>query len=134
MPFQSIFINAFQNDIENSHLWQQTAAALQANKFIQVTFFLREMFSRWFTGVCVFVCVCMCRYLAIDTFLHSHWVSFLCSHFLAEKMNWINKGRRSRSFGNENKRRWLVSLHITHCISLSEILSCLVSLLVENAC
>ncbi|XP_077189051.1 rho GTPase-activating protein 29 isoform X2 [Paroedura picta] len=35
MPFQSIFVNAFQNDIENSHLWQQTAAALQANKFVQ---------------------------------------------------------------------------------------------------
>lgn len=36
MPFQSIFINAFQNDIENSQLWQQTAAALQSNKFVQV--------------------------------------------------------------------------------------------------
>ncbi|XP_072854075.2 rho GTPase-activating protein 29 isoform X1 [Pogona vitticeps] len=35
MPFQSIFINAFQNDIENSQLWQQTAAALQTNKFVQ---------------------------------------------------------------------------------------------------
>ncbi|KAM6455073.1 rho GTPase-activating protein 29 isoform 2-T3 [Liasis olivaceus] len=35
MPFQSIFINAFQNDIENSQLWQQTAAALQTNKFLQ---------------------------------------------------------------------------------------------------
>ncbi|XP_054835702.1 rho GTPase-activating protein 29 [Eublepharis macularius] len=35
MPFQSIFISAFQNDIENSQLWQQTAAALQANKFVQ---------------------------------------------------------------------------------------------------
>uniref|UniRef100_A0ACB8F3E4 Uncharacterized protein n=1 Tax=Sphaerodactylus townsendi TaxID=933632 RepID=A0ACB8F3E4_9SAUR len=35
MPFQTIFINAFQNDIENSQLWQQTAAALQANKFVQ---------------------------------------------------------------------------------------------------
>ncbi|XP_064284264.1 rho GTPase-activating protein 29 isoform X3 [Passer domesticus] len=35
MPFQSIFINAFQNDIENSQLWQQTAAALQSNKFVQ---------------------------------------------------------------------------------------------------
>ncbi|KAM9280115.1 rho GTPase-activating protein 29 [Cariama cristata] len=35
MPFQSIFINAFQNDIENNHLWQQTAAALQSNKFVQ---------------------------------------------------------------------------------------------------
>lgn len=55
MPFQSIFINAFQNDIENSHLWQQTAAALQANKFIQVTFFLREMFSRCSLG---YVCAC----------------------------------------------------------------------------
>lgn len=38
MPFQSIFINAFQNDIENSQLWQQTAAALQSNKFVQVCF------------------------------------------------------------------------------------------------
>ncbi|XP_013929885.1 PREDICTED: rho GTPase-activating protein 29 isoform X3 [Thamnophis sirtalis] len=35
MPFQSIFINAFQNDIENSLLWQQTAVALQTNKFLQ---------------------------------------------------------------------------------------------------
>nr|XP_056700287.1 rho GTPase-activating protein 29 [Euleptes europaea] len=35
MPFQAIFINAFQNDIENSQLWQQTAAALQANRFVQ---------------------------------------------------------------------------------------------------
>ncbi|XP_066048518.1 rho GTPase-activating protein 29 isoform X1 [Chamaea fasciata] len=35
MPFQSIFINAFQNEIENSQLWQQTAAALQSNKFVQ---------------------------------------------------------------------------------------------------
>uniref|UniRef100_A0A8C3HWX1 Rho GTPase-activating protein 29 n=1 Tax=Chrysemys picta bellii TaxID=8478 RepID=A0A8C3HWX1_CHRPI len=35
MPFQSIFINAFQNDIENSQLWQKTAAALQTNKFVQ---------------------------------------------------------------------------------------------------
>ncbi|NXH91341.1 RHG29 protein, partial [Edolisoma coerulescens] len=35
MPFQSIFINAFQNDIENGQLWQQTAAALQSNKFVQ---------------------------------------------------------------------------------------------------
>lgn len=37
MPFQSIFINAFQNDIENNQLWQQTAAALQSNKFVQVS-------------------------------------------------------------------------------------------------
>lgn len=36
MPFQSIFLNAFQNDIENNQLWQQTAAALQSNKFVQV--------------------------------------------------------------------------------------------------
>ncbi|XP_026556141.1 rho GTPase-activating protein 29 isoform X5 [Pseudonaja textilis] len=35
MPFQSIFMNAFQNDIENSLLWQQTAVALQTNKFLQ---------------------------------------------------------------------------------------------------
>ncbi|XP_068022395.1 rho GTPase-activating protein 29 isoform X1 [Melanerpes formicivorus] len=35
MPFQSIFVTAFQNDIENNHLWQQTASALQANKFVQ---------------------------------------------------------------------------------------------------
>ncbi|NXL89609.1 RHG29 protein, partial [Alectura lathami] len=35
MPFQSIFLNAFQNDIENYQLWQQTAAALQSNKFVQ---------------------------------------------------------------------------------------------------
>nr|XP_047923212.1 rho GTPase-activating protein 29 isoform X3 [Anser cygnoides] len=35
MPFQPIFLNAFQNDIENNQLWQQTAAALQSNKFVQ---------------------------------------------------------------------------------------------------
>ncbi|XP_067394539.1 rho GTPase-activating protein 29 isoform X2 [Emydura macquarii macquarii] len=35
MPFQSIFINACQNDIENSQLWQKTAAALQTNRFVQ---------------------------------------------------------------------------------------------------
>ncbi|XP_054240477.1 rho GTPase-activating protein 29 isoform X2 [Indicator indicator] len=35
MPFQSIFVTAFQNDIENNHLWQQTASALQSNKFMQ---------------------------------------------------------------------------------------------------
>ncbi|XP_064003385.1 rho GTPase-activating protein 29 isoform X3 [Pogoniulus pusillus] len=35
MPFQSIFITAFQNDIESNHLWQQTASALQSNKFVQ---------------------------------------------------------------------------------------------------
>ncbi|XP_062437153.1 rho GTPase-activating protein 29 isoform X3 [Rhea pennata] len=35
MPFQSIFINAFQNDIESNQLWQQTAASLQSNKFVQ---------------------------------------------------------------------------------------------------
>ncbi|XP_050163291.1 rho GTPase-activating protein 29 isoform X1 [Myiozetetes cayanensis] len=35
MPFQSIFVNAFQNDIENNQLWQQTTAALQSNKFVQ---------------------------------------------------------------------------------------------------
>lgn len=39
MPFQSIFINAFQNDIANNQLWQQTAAGLQTNKFVQVIFF-----------------------------------------------------------------------------------------------
>lgn len=114
MPFQSIFINAFQNDIENSQLWQQTAAALQANKFVQVTF-LVEMFSGHSGGGGV--CARVGRYLAVGTFLHSHWISLLCSHFLAEKMNWINKGKRSRSFGNENKRKWLVSLHFTHCTS-----------------
>ncbi|NXO00744.1 RHG29 protein, partial [Rhinopomastus cyanomelas] len=35
MPFQAIFISAFQNDIENNLLWQQTATALQSNKFVQ---------------------------------------------------------------------------------------------------
>ncbi|KAM9006797.1 rho GTPase-activating protein 29-like isoform 1-T2 [Sarcophilus harrisii] len=35
MPFQGLFLNAFANDIENSQLIQQTAAALQANKFVQ---------------------------------------------------------------------------------------------------
>ncbi|XP_053105202.1 rho GTPase-activating protein 29 [Hemicordylus capensis] len=35
MPFHSIFTNAFQNDIANSQLWQQTSVALQTNKFVQ---------------------------------------------------------------------------------------------------
>ncbi|KAM4871323.1 rho GTPase-activating protein 29 isoform 2-T3 [Thomomys bottae] len=35
MPLQSLFTNALLNDIESSHLQQQTIAALQANKFIQ---------------------------------------------------------------------------------------------------
>ncbi|XP_029473299.1 LOW QUALITY PROTEIN: rho GTPase-activating protein 29 [Rhinatrema bivittatum] len=35
MPFHSIFISAFQNDIENCQLLLQTAAALQTNKFVQ---------------------------------------------------------------------------------------------------
>ncbi|XP_074044311.1 rho GTPase-activating protein 29-like isoform X2 [Macrotis lagotis] len=35
MPFQDLFLNAFNNDIENGQLSQQTAAALQSNKFIQ---------------------------------------------------------------------------------------------------
>ncbi|XP_025852314.1 rho GTPase-activating protein 29 isoform X1 [Vulpes vulpes] len=35
MPLQSLFTNALLNDIKNSHLLQQTIAALQANKFVQ---------------------------------------------------------------------------------------------------
>ncbi|KAB1273126.1 Rho GTPase-activating protein 29 [Camelus dromedarius] len=35
MPLQSLFTNALLNDIECSHLLQQTIAALQANKFVQ---------------------------------------------------------------------------------------------------
>ncbi|XP_058925843.1 rho GTPase-activating protein 29 isoform X1 [Kogia breviceps] len=35
MPLQSLFTNALLNDIESSHLLQQTIAALQANKFVQ---------------------------------------------------------------------------------------------------
>ncbi|KAM5256013.1 rho GTPase-activating protein 29 isoform 2-T2 [Ctenodactylus gundi] len=35
MPLQSLFTSALLNDIENSHLLQQTIAALQANKFMQ---------------------------------------------------------------------------------------------------
>ncbi|XP_072500145.1 rho GTPase-activating protein 29-like isoform X2 [Notamacropus eugenii] len=35
MPFRALFLNAFDNDIESSQLSQQTAAALQANKFVQ---------------------------------------------------------------------------------------------------
>ncbi|KAM9003086.1 rho GTPase-activating protein 29-like [Sarcophilus harrisii] len=35
MPFRALFINAFDNDIESSQLSQHTAAALQANKFVQ---------------------------------------------------------------------------------------------------
>lgn len=36
MPFRDIYISAFKNDIEYSQLIMQTAAALQANKFMQV--------------------------------------------------------------------------------------------------
>lgn len=46
MPFQSIFLNALQNDIENNQLWQQTAAALQSNKFVQVM--LQQMINMFF--------------------------------------------------------------------------------------
>lgn len=64
MPFQSIFINAFQNDIENSQLWQQTAAALLSNKFVQVIFspltlFLDAQFKHIFVYVAtdLFFCI-----------------------------------------------------------------------------
>lgn len=48
MPFQSIFLNAFQNDIENNQLWQQTAAALQSNKFVQVSLKKKTKILFWF--------------------------------------------------------------------------------------
>uniref|UniRef100_A0AAR2IQS3 Rho GTPase-activating protein 29 n=1 Tax=Pygocentrus nattereri TaxID=42514 RepID=A0AAR2IQS3_PYGNA len=35
MPFRDIYITAFKNDIEHSKVLQHTAAALQANKFMQ---------------------------------------------------------------------------------------------------
>ncbi|XP_003479210.2 rho GTPase-activating protein 29 isoform X1 [Cavia porcellus] len=35
MPLQSLFTSALLNDVESSHLLQQTIAALQANKFVQ---------------------------------------------------------------------------------------------------
>ncbi|XP_023576057.1 rho GTPase-activating protein 29 isoform X2 [Octodon degus] len=35
MPLHSVFTSALLNDIESSHLLQQTIAALQANKFVQ---------------------------------------------------------------------------------------------------
>uniref|UniRef100_A0A673V6B8 Rho GTPase-activating protein 29 n=1 Tax=Suricata suricatta TaxID=37032 RepID=A0A673V6B8_SURSU len=35
MPLQSLFTSALLSDIKNSHLLQQTIAALQANKFVQ---------------------------------------------------------------------------------------------------
>lgn len=35
MPMQSVFTSALTNDIESSHLLQQTIAALQTNKFVQ---------------------------------------------------------------------------------------------------
>ncbi|XP_011353976.1 rho GTPase-activating protein 29 isoform X1 [Pteropus vampyrus] len=35
MPLQSLFTSALLNDIESSHLLQQTITALQANKFVQ---------------------------------------------------------------------------------------------------
>ena len=40
MPLQTLFTNALLNDIENSHLLQQTIAALQANKFVQVKIYI----------------------------------------------------------------------------------------------
>lgn len=40
MPLKSLFTNALLNDIESSHLLQQTIAALQANKFVQVKIYL----------------------------------------------------------------------------------------------
>lgn len=40
MPLQSLFTNALLNDIESSHLLQQTIAALQANKFVQVKIYI----------------------------------------------------------------------------------------------
>ena len=36
MPFRKIYMSAFKNDIEYSQLLLHTAAALQANKFMQV--------------------------------------------------------------------------------------------------
>jgi hypothetical protein len=36
MPLQSLFTSALLSDIDSSHLLQQTIAALQANKFVQV--------------------------------------------------------------------------------------------------
>lgn len=40
MPLQSLFASALLNDIKNSHLLQQTIAALQANKFVQVKIYV----------------------------------------------------------------------------------------------
>lgn len=37
MPFKEIYTAAFKNDIEYSQVILHTTAALQANKFIQVT-------------------------------------------------------------------------------------------------
>ncbi|XP_057573971.1 rho GTPase-activating protein 29 isoform X3 [Hippopotamus amphibius kiboko] len=45
MPLQSLFTSALLNDIESSHLLQQTIAALQANKFVQLFFSLSFLFK-----------------------------------------------------------------------------------------
>lgn len=42
MPLQSLFTNALLNDIESSQLLQQTIAALQANKFVQVKIYIKK--------------------------------------------------------------------------------------------
>lgn len=42
MPLQSLFTNALLNDIESSHLLQQTITALQANKFVQVKIYMHS--------------------------------------------------------------------------------------------
>lgn len=36
MPFRDLYVSAFKNEIEFSQLLQQTAAALQTNRYIQV--------------------------------------------------------------------------------------------------
>lgn len=50
MPLQSLFTNALLNDIKNSHLLQQTIAALQANKFVQVKIYTYDTLFFFFNN------------------------------------------------------------------------------------
>lgn len=50
MPLQSLFTSALLNDIESSHLLQQTITALQANKFVQVKMY---MYNTHFLNNCI---------------------------------------------------------------------------------
>jgi len=80
MPFQSIFINAFQNDIENNQLWQQTAAALQSNKFVQVSWKKKtKILFRFFKNFLTAQIIQKNKLAAYKPFMYSINVSCLAS-------------------------------------------------------